>query len=236
LKELHEHVETRPLTLDERWERVKLLSQIENNKAALPSIEAILRDHPEHSKAHFALGAILLEEQNPAGVEHLEKAMQLDPTTSAHASMLLSGFYFEQGNKALAEEFSKSAAEQLEKERKQHEQAMSFSADDRFTGHGLDVEAITQLQVQLKKVHGLSEAYLVRKVVVDSDVSLYVLAASAGFTWKNGENAKHVDALFNELMQIGDLPAPIVLLSLDGPHGYLTHRLRAIPGAQLFAT
>ena len=118
LKELHEHVETRPLTLDERWERVKLLSQIENNKAALPSIEAILRDHPEHSKAHFALGAILLEEQNPAGVEHLEKAMQLDPTMSAHASMLLSGFYFEQGNKELAEEFSKSAAEQLEKERK----------------------------------------------------------------------------------------------------------------------
>jgi tetratricopeptide (TPR) repeat protein len=235
LEELQKHCETRPLTFDERWERVNLLVQVEDNNAALPSIEAILRDNPEHSEAHFAMGAILFEQQYPAGVEHLEKAMQLDPTTKGHASTLLSGFYFAQGNIALAEEFSKLAAKHFEKKRKQHEQAINISAGDRFIPHGLDEKATTQLQDQLKKVHGLSEAYLVRKVLEDSDLSLYLLAATAGFTWRNGENAKHIDALFEELIQIRDLPGPIVFLSLDGQHSNLIHKMTAIPGAQLFA-
>jgi lipopolysaccharide biosynthesis regulator YciM len=182
------------------------------------------------------MGAILLEQRTAAGVEHLEKAMQLDPTTSGHASTLLSGFYFAEGNKALAEEFLKRAAEHFDKERKQQEQAINFSADDRFIPHGLDEKATTQLQEQLKKVHGLSEAYLVRKVLADSDVSVYVLAATAGFTWRNGENAKHIAALFEELIQIRDLPGPIVFLSLDGKHSNLIHKMTAIPGAQLFAS
>ncbi|HSE16700.1 MAG TPA: M48 family metalloprotease [Pyrinomonadaceae bacterium] len=235
LQELDKEAETRPLTLDERWERVMLVTQVENDNAALPSIEAILRDNPEHTKAHFGMGAILLEQQNPAGVEHLEKAMQLDPTCTGHASTLLSGFYFQQGNKALAEEFSKRAAAYIEKESKDQERLMSFSADARFVPHDLNAEVVSQLQAQLKKVHGLSEAYLVRKTVEDSDVSIYVLAASAAFTWRNGENAKHVDALFQQLVQINGLPGPIVLLSLDGEHGYLVHKLKAIPGAQLYA-
>jgi tetratricopeptide (TPR) repeat protein len=236
LKELNEQSETRPLTLDERWECVTLLSQVENDNAALPELEAILRDNPEHMKARFAMGAILIEQRNPAGIEHLEKAMQLDPATTGHASTLLSGFYFDQGNKALAEEFSKRAAEHFEKERKQYEELMDFSAKDRFVPHNLDKEAVTRLQDQLKKVHGLSEAYLVRKVLDDSDVSLYVLGVVASFTWRNGESAKHVDALFEELAQVKDPPEPIVFLSLDGRHGHLVHKMRAIPGALLFAT
>jgi tetratricopeptide (TPR) repeat protein len=236
LMELDKDAETRPLTLDERWERVMLLTRLENDNAALPSLEAILRDNPEHTKAHFVMGAILLEQLNPAGLEHLEKAMQLDPTCTGHASTLLSGFYFQQGNKALAEEFSKRAAAHFEEERKQQERVMTFSPADRFIPHGLDAEAVSQLQVQLKKVHGLNEAYLVRKTVEDADASLYVLAASAGFTWKNGENAKHVDALFQQLAEISDLPGPLVLLSLDGEHGYLIDKLRAVPGARLFPT
>ena len=75
------------------------------------------------------MGAILLEQQNPAGVAHLEKAMQIDPSTKGQVSTLLSGFYFTHGNKALA-----------------------------------------------------------------------------GFMWLNGENAKHIDPLFEQLMQLRDLP------------------------------
>jgi type VI protein secretion system component VasK len=224
------------LTLDETWERMTLLGQVENRNAVLPSLEAFVRDNPDHTKARFAIGAILLEQQNPAGIEHLEKAMQLDPATSGPANTLLSGFYFEQGNRALGEEFSKRAAEHFEKEQKQQEELMSFSPTSRFMPHGLDAQAITKLQGQLKRVHGLSEAYLVRKVLEGSEASVYVLAATAGFTWRNGENAKHVNALFQELMQVKELPGPIVFLSLDGQHSYLIPTMRAIPGARLFAT
>lgn len=236
LQELDEQSKTRSLTLDESWERVTLLSRVEDENAALPSIEAILRDNPDHVRAHFAMGAILLEQRNPAGVAYLEKAMQLEPACSGKASTLLSGFYFDQGDKALGDEFSKRAAEHFDKEKKQQEELMSFSPASRFKPHGLDEQAITMLQGQLKRVHGLSEAYLVRKVVEGSDASVYVLAAAAGYTWKNGQNAKHVNALIHELIQMKNLPEPIVFLSLDGQHSFLIPTMRAIPGARLFAT
>ena len=236
LQELDEQSKTRSLTLDESWERVTLLSRVEDANAALPSLEALVRDNPDLAKAHFAMGAILLEQRNPAGIEHLEKAMQLEPASSGYGSTLLSGFYFEQGNRALGEEFSKRAAEHLEKEQKQQKELMSFSPTSRFRSHGLDEQAITKLQERLKKVHGLSEAYLVRKVLEGSEASVYVLAATAGYTWRNGESAKHVNALFQELMEIKDLPEPLIFLSLDGQHGYLTPVMKAIPGARLFAT
>lgn len=236
LQELDKQAATRALTADERWDRVMLLSNIEdNNLLVLPEAEAILRENPEHVGAHFLIGAILLEQQNPAGVVHLEKAMQLDPSTKGQASTLLSGFYFTQGNKALAEEFSQRAAEHFEQERKQQEQSMNITAKDRFAPHGLDEKAVTQLQAQLKKVHGLSKAYLVRKLLDDSDASIYVFAAEAGFTWLNGENAKHIDPLFEQLMLLSGLPGPIVFVSLDVGHSHLTHVLKGIPGAQLFA-
>ncbi|HYV13637.1 MAG TPA: M48 family metalloprotease [Pyrinomonadaceae bacterium] len=236
LEELDEQSQTRPLTLDESWERMSLLGRIEDNNAVLPSLEAFVRDNPDHTKAHFALGAILLEQRNASGIEHLEKAMQLEPACSGQASTLLSGFYFDQGNRTLGEEFSKRAAEHFDKEKKQQEQLMSFSPTSRFMPHGLDEQAIAKLQAQLKRVHGLSEAYLVRKVVEGSDACVYVLAAAAGFTWKNGQSGKHVNALFQELVKLKDLPAPIVFLSLDGQHGYLIPTMRAISGARLFAT
>jgi lipopolysaccharide biosynthesis regulator YciM len=214
---------------------VSLLGEIEGDEAALPSLEAILRDNPEHAKAHFAMGAILLEHRNPAGVEHLEKAMQLEPKSTGHASTLLSGFYFDQGDRARGEEFSKRAAAYFDKERLQQEQLMDFSAGTRFLPHGLDEKATAMLQDQLKKIHGLSEAYLVRKVLEESEASVYVLGATAGLTWRNGQHAQHINALFEELFQMKDLPEPLVFLSLDGKHFNLIPKLKAIPGAQLFA-
>jgi Zn-dependent protease with chaperone function len=235
LHELDEQSQTRSLTLDETWERVALLGEVEGNNAALPSLEAILRDNPDHVRAHFTMGAILLEQRNPAGVEHLERAMQLEPACTGHASTILSGFYFAQGDKARGEGFSKRAAAHFDKERLKQEQLMDFSASTRFIPHDLDQKAITLLQDQLKKIHGLSEAYLVRKVLEDSEAPVYVLGATAGFTWRNGQHAQHVDALFDELFQMKDLPEPLVFLSLDGKHFKLIPTLKKIPGAQLFA-
>jgi Zn-dependent protease with chaperone function len=236
LQELDEQGQTRALTLEEQWERVTILSEVKDRMSAIPSIQAILSENPDHTGAHFLVGAILLEQQNAEGVKHLEKAMQLSPALTSQASTLLSGFYFEQGNKELGEEFCKRAAEQIEKERKQQEQAMTFSDKDRFVPHDLDEEAVKKIQIQLSKIRGLGRAYLVRKVMNDFDILLYVFAVTAAFSWRNGQNEKHIEPLMNELANIEGLPSPIVLLSLDGVHNYLLDKIAAIDGAELHAT
>jgi hypothetical protein len=49
----------------------------------------------------------------------LEKAMQLNRDTTGDASTLLSGFYFDEGNKELAETFRKRAEQHHEQQLKQ---------------------------------------------------------------------------------------------------------------------
>ena len=235
LAELDEQANERKLTVEEQWERVKTLSQVEDDNAALPSLRALLAEHPDHLGGHFAIGAILLEQHNPEGVAYLEKAMQLNPATVGDASVLLSSFYFDQGNKELSEEFRKRADDHYEVERKRQERAVAFSAADRFLPHALEATLVQELQKQLDAVYGLSEAYLVRKVVDENDASVYLLAAAASYTWKDGQSAKHVDELFNQLVSLPCLPAPTVFLSLDGPHGYLLPKLAEIEGARLFS-
>ena len=231
--QLEEQASTRALTIEEQWERVLLLRMIKDHAATLPALDAILEERPDHVGAHLAKGSTLLEQKNAEGIQHLEKAMQLDPQTTGIGSVLLSGFYFEQGDKQLAEAFRKRAAEYEERQRREHEEAVTFSNDDRFIEHGLDEKAVKDLQAQLSRVHGLEEAFLVRKVLGSSDSKVYVLAAFAGFTWSQGQNAKHLGPLFNELAALSGLPEPLVLLSLDTNIQALP-KIQAIAGAKVF--
>ena len=165
----------RALTLDEQWERLALLAQVHDKKAAIPSLQTFLQEHPEQAGAHFALGAILMEQQDSSGIKYLEQAMELKPATVGDASTLLSGFYFQQGDKELAETFRQRAAEYYENEQRISQQALDFSQDDNFIPHDLSNAVLQEIQSQLHKARGLSEAYLFRKIIEGAD-SVYVLA------------------------------------------------------------
>jgi Zn-dependent protease with chaperone function len=232
LSEMEEQANVRPLTLDEQWLRVKLLAQMENDAATMPFLQQILTEDPEHAGANFAMGAILLEQNNADGVGHLEKAMQVRPDVTGEASTLIAGYYFEQGNKELAEKFSKRAADEFEKERKRQEQALTFTDHDKFLSHDLDEAIVKDIKTDLNKVWGLSEAYLVRKVI-DGAEPVYVLAVVAAYTWKNGQNAKHLDALFADLMNVTSLPTPTIFVSLDVKPNLISKIVR-VPGAAVY--
>ena len=237
LEELNNQANERPLTIDEQWERVTIVAHLEEPKAALSLIEGILSEQPDHVGANFSKGAILLKDlQDPEGIKHIEKAMQIDRATIAEGSELLSGFYFDQGQKELAEEFRLRSEEHFDRQQKQQEMALSFSEKDHFIPHGLDEQKMKEIRDHVSKVHGLDAAFLVRKVIEEPDTTVYVLGVMAAYTWSNGRNEKHVDLLFHELGNLTVLPAPLVFLSLDGEYEYLLKVLSSVDGAQVFAT
>ena len=232
LAKLEEDAKERALTIEEKWQHVKLLSQVQDDNATIPFLRTILSEDPDHTGANFALGAILLDQHNAEGVAFLEKAMELKAATIGDASALLSGFYFEQGNRELAETFRKRAVEYYEKEAQLREKTLDLSAHDTFEPHDVPEVNLKEIQAQLHKVRGLSEAYLFRKVV-DSE-HVYVLAVLAGYTWQEGVSAKHLDPLWEDLVQITGLPTPIVFISLDIQFGELLPKIGAVPGAAIY--
>ena len=235
LAELDEQAKTRALTVDEQWERAIALSDIEDRAAALPAIKTLLNEAPDHVSANFTLGSILLEQGNAEGITYLEKTLGSGPEVAANACELISEFHRQQGNEELAETFSNRAEEYYDKAVRLSQQVMNFSRNDKFVPHDLDQTRLQKLQAQLQTIRGLNAAFLIRKVIEDVG-PVYVLAVMAAFTWKDGQNALHIDQLFEDLSTNVDLPSPLVMLSLDGERAYLINPISSVPGAQVFAT
>ncbi len=231
--ELEAQAKERTLTTNEQWERVVLLAEVQDKKAAIPSLRTMLQEHPDYAGAHFALGAILLEQQDAEGVKYLEQAMELKPVTTGDASTLLSGFYFQRGDKESAEKFRLRAVDYYENEERRNQQAVNFSKDDNYIPHDVNDDLLKEIKSQLNKARGLSEAYLFRKVIEGTD-SVYVLAFFAGNSWHEGRNAKHLEPLFNDLMNIAVLPTPLVFLPFDVKYLELHPKVSAVPGALIY--
>jgi hypothetical protein len=99
--------------------------------------------------------------------------------------------------------------------------------------HDLTPAVVKNIQDQLGKVRGLSEEFLVRKVVEGMD-PFYVLAVAASITLQNGEYAEHLGPLFHELSNLTVLPNPMVFLSLDGDHANMREKISRIQGAPIY--
>lgn len=232
LDELEEADKSRPLTIEEQWERAKCTADAKDANAALPFVREILKQNPSHLGANFALGATLLEQQDAAGVEYLQKAMELDPLTCGDACELIYDFYQAQGQQSAAEKYRGYADEFYERQQRLHQEAMNLTVHDRYEPHDLDGVALKHLQEQLAKTRGLGAAYLVRKLV-DGTEPLYVLAVLVTYTWKEGQSGKYVDDLIDELASDIDLGKPIVFVSLD-VKAFLTDSITRVPNAEVF--
>jgi tetratricopeptide (TPR) repeat protein len=233
LQKLNEQANERALTSGELWERVNLTRDVFDPATAMPLLQTFLSEHPDHAHAQLAMGAMLLEQGNAAGVEYLEKAMQLSPGMTGHACAVLSGFYYEQGNKELAQSFRNRSVEHSEKVQKQHAKLMTLSSSDTLLPHDLAPEQVRDIQAAFAKLRGLSEAFLVRKVVEGMD-PVYVLAVAASITLRNGKYAKHIEPLFEELPNLTILPVPMLFISLDRDHPHMRIPISRVEGALIY--
>ena len=236
LADLDEQAKTRTLTIDEQWERIVATAETEDAAASMPIIRALLNEDPDHAAANYALGTILLDQGDEAGVEYLEKATSGGAGLAGESCQRISGYYLDKGDHKKSEEFRERAEMYFDLENRIQEQVFNFSLTDQFEPQDLEAARLAEIKSQLEKIRGLESAYLFRKLLQGpADPTIYVLAFTTQFTWQNGENAKHVSILMEELSARVQLPSPSVLVSLDGPNSYLLPRIHSIAGAQLYA-
>lgn len=235
LAELDEQAQMRTLSVEEQWGRIVALVETEDIAASVPSIRALLNENPDHASANFALGTYLLDQGDKEGIQYLEKTIPVGVELAGEASQRISGYYLEQGDNKKSEEFRERAEMYFDQARRLQEQIFNLSLNDRFEPHGLEESRVEQIKGQLQKVRGLESAYLVRKLLEGpADPTIYVLAFTTLYTWREGQNAQHVNALIEELSAQVQLPAPSLMISLDGQNRPYLPRIHSIAGAQLF--
>ncbi|HEY9807314.1 MAG TPA: M48 family metalloprotease, partial [Candidatus Obscuribacterales bacterium] len=177
LQALETQAQTRPLTLEEAWERAKLTLELQDAATATPLLQAVLTINPDHAAANYTLGQVLLEQQDTTGIEHIEKAIAARFDWAMAGYELILNFLAQQGPSAQVQHYQARAEEHYKKLMLARQERSFVRASDEFLAHGFSAETIQSLVGQLARYDQLREAYLVRKVVqYFPEDAFYVLA------------------------------------------------------------
>jgi Zn-dependent protease with chaperone function len=224
------------LTEAELWEQAGLLTETQDDAASLPSLKAIINNNPDHARANYAVGAILLQADDAGGVKYLEKAIAIEPIMTEGVCELLYHFHRRQGREQEAND-CRSRGEQYAAALTQHYQtAFKLSRNDHFEPHGLDNSELAEIQNQLSNTYRLGEAFLVRKILDDDQKPIFVFGIVSNYAWHDFHTQEDSAALMHRVGENIRFPRKelVYFLMLEREDKFLREVFGAIPGAQIF--
>ena len=177
------------LLVEEAWQRAELIEELEDEATALPHYKAVLNIKADYAPAHFAIGRILLAQDDASGIQSLETAMSAEPMAVPVGCQLIYTFLVANGEEERAKDYYQRALQQSDKLDEAQVERSGLSAKDKLVHHGLGEEELAPLREQLVSNAQISAAYLVRKEVEHfAEKPLYVLGIVAAKAWYKFEN------------------------------------------------
>lgn len=233
-RDLDEKGKPRPLTPEELWNRSEAAFALSGAKAAEPDLRAVLQLEPDHAKANYQLGSILLSRDDRSGVALVEKAMALDPSRREIGPFLIAGFMERQGRKSESEEYLKAKSEERAQELTIARARRQVLLDDKFSPHGLEPERVKAIAEGLARLSEVTHAFLVQKELpIVKDKPFYVLAVSLE-PMKSQSGLNEALAVHARLERLADLPSERNIILMDSSQSSLERMFRSIPESEVF--
>lgn len=163
-------------TKGELVSRAFLVQELEGIEQAIPFLQEVLRQYPDHSWANFTLGTHLLNKRDDSGIGYIEKSIQTDVMKTPDACVLLADFSKRRGRYDEAEKYE----QRIESFQKDINHALDerriLNEQDQFQAHDKDDCEIQSLKDQLSFFKDVKTAFLVKKYVRHlPEVPCYVL-------------------------------------------------------------
>jgi len=145
-----------------------LLEEAEGPAQAMPWLDAVLQQQPEHASALFMRGRLKLSNGDEDGVREIEAAMQLDGDALEPGSRILFDYFYQRRDITRGQPFF-DTLERIAKQRRQAELARLAVADaDSFLPHGLDAASVQGFAEACASEPRVRRAWLARKHFVDT--------------------------------------------------------------------
>jgi Zn-dependent protease with chaperone function len=222
------------LTLQEAYDRARLTETTARDRDdALAQFRALHDRAPEDPVVCMALGARLLDRDDPGGCALVEQAMRLDESATVDGCTLLRDYHWRTGNKEEAHAWHQRLVERSEFEHAAEKERNQVMLNDHFERHGLSDEVAGKLRAALKAVRGLRRAYYVRKRVKHfADKPCYVLAyrVTGLFQLHRKRRVKEVLAKIQESVSF---PGETIIINVDGPNHRFDRKFWWMRGARL---
>ncbi|HLY96669.1 MAG TPA: M48 family metalloprotease [Sideroxyarcus sp.] len=180
------------LSTDERWDIIRLNTELDPDFEPLPLLNELLQLVPDHASALYRRGMLLLEREDEAGIADLENLMKKDASATLAACEAAWRFYHEL-KPELAEQYRERWIARSEYENRVNAEFSSMPADATLAEHDLNAEMEESIR-KLVLAHGkyIRRAYLMRRQLKsDSNLHDYVLAFETKF-WTLGDKSKQV--------------------------------------------
>jgi Zn-dependent protease with chaperone function len=177
LEELDRRAEHESLSADEVAQRAVLTAQLREPEVAVPLLEELVTRDPDDAGSHFLLGVLLLNLEEDRGLEHLERAMDLDPETVLGACECAYGFLRAHERDEEAEPYLRRAQRRADELEAGHAERLNVGLRGDFEPHALPPEEVERLREALSGFKKIKRAYVVRKRMrhLDDEYPMHVL-------------------------------------------------------------
>ena len=186
LVRLEREQQARSLTLEERWQLACLTEEVRDAEAAFPIYERLLREHPEHLSAAFAVGRLQLRRDDAAGLALLERVMARDEDAIIPCCQLACAFFARAGRHEEADRYRDRAIARNADLEEADRELRFLSAGDELAPASLSREVLDAIVAQLDRIEGVHRAYLARKVLRQSNgasIHVLVVVPTPAYLW-----------------------------------------------------
>ena len=235
LAALEEKAKTEELSVEDRWERARLLRGTKGTEAAVPLLKEILEVEPDHPGANYNFGEALLEQGDEAGIRHIELTMEKEVHVIPAGCELIYNFLISRKRTEEAEHYRRCIKDYYQEMELAQVERTTVSAKDGFKYHEIAPEVVRELSAQLRTYPDLAAAYLVQKVVQHFPQEPgYVLGVIRKRAWySSSNNAKDV-RLVEQLAEQMTFPGFTFVIALEEGYKPLRKVFERIQGAEIY--
>lgn len=176
IDKLEEKSQNENLTIDELYENASLIAEKNGKRSSFQLLQEILKLDPTHANANFAIGSILLNEDDESGIGFIEQAIKLDRSIRIAGSEVIYRYLRGKGSDTEAKKYVLNIeAEEEELNLASLEREGVLPADS-FIAHDLPDDTIDKIRQKICYYHEIKAAYLVKKFVKHyPEVPFYVV-------------------------------------------------------------
>lgn len=218
-------------------ERAELTLVLRGRDAGIEPLRDLLARDPDNALGNFALGEILLDRGEEAGIAHLERAVTGDPALRAQAYQRIWTFYEEQGRIDEAAKYRRRVWEHGDAIAQAEVERRNVTPRDTLLPHELSTERLTPIREALARVDGLSEAYLVRKAVTHlPEEPFYILGVKRRVAWYRFQSEAAEQQFVEQVARDTPLPGAWLVVALNRHTAKIRKKMRRVVGAQLIGS
>lgn len=234
--ELQERAAREGITPEERQELVRIALLIDGRSVARAEAERLVSDHPDESPPHFFLGWLLLGDGDGSGLEHLDRAMKLDPEAIESSCDVAITFLESRGRVADAERYKVRWEQRRDLLRRAGAERELLEATDRFEPHALAGEPLDHVVSALRLNPDVACAFLVRRAVdLMPEVPHHALVVVPRLPGFRPDRPARRQALAEWIDERVPVPGTKVVAVVDGGRGDLLAALEVVPGSKVYS-